>query len=65
MSTNDQQAVRSGRTRAVSWAVARRSQRFRLVPQYLRSHDRLAEPGNASGDRQDGELGVDQGARPY
>jgi OsmC subfamily peroxiredoxin len=52
MSTNDQRAVRSGRTRAVSWAVARRSQRLRLVLEYLRSHDLLAKPASASGDRE-------------
>jgi hypothetical protein len=63
MSTNDQPAVRSGRTRAVSLAVARRSQRLRLVLEHLRSHDRLAKPATASGDRQDPDLGADQGAR--
>ena len=40
-----------------------RSQRLRLVLEYLRSHDRLAEPASASGDRQDGDRGVDQGSR--
>jgi hypothetical protein len=63
MSTTDQRAVPPGRTRAVSLAVARRSQRLRLVIEYLRSHDRVAEPASASGDRQDPDLGVDQGAR--
>jgi hypothetical protein len=52
MSTDDQRAARSGRARAVSRAVARRSTRFRLVLEYLRAHDRLAEPASASGDRQ-------------
>ena len=52
MSTNDQRAARSGRTRSVSVAVARRSPRLRLVRECLRSHDRFAER----------DLGVDQGA---
>ena len=63
MSANDQRAVRSGRTRGVSSAVARRSQRLRLVLEYFRSHDQLAEPANASGDRRGSDLGVDQGVR--
>ena len=52
MSTNDQQAVGSGLARAVSWAIARRSQRLRLVLEYLRSHDRLAEPASVAEDRE-------------
>jgi hypothetical protein len=63
MSANDQRAVRSGRMRAVSLAVAQRSPRLRLVLEYLRSHDRHAESPSASGDRQDADLDVDQGVR--
>jgi hypothetical protein len=63
MSTNGPRVVRAGRTRTVSLAVARRSRRLRLVLEYMRSHDRLAEPGSASGDRQDPDLSVDQGVR--
>jgi hypothetical protein len=62
MSTNDERAARPGRARSVSLAVARRSRRLRLVLEYLRSHDRLAEPASGSGDRQDRDLGVDRGA---
>jgi hypothetical protein len=63
MSTNDQRAVRSGRARTVSFAVARRSRRVPVVLEYLRSHDRFAEPGSASRARQGPDLGVDQGVR--
>ena len=63
MSTTDRPTGRSGRTRAVSWAVARRPQRLRLVLEYLRSHDQLAKPASVSGDRQNPDLVADQGAR--
>jgi hypothetical protein len=63
MNTNDQQAARSGRPRAVSSAGARRSQRLRLVLEYLRSHDRPAEPATTSADRRGPDLSVDQGVR--
>ena len=63
MSTDDQQAARSARARAVSFAVARGPQRLRLVLEYLRSHDRRAESATTSADRQESDLGVDQGVR--
>jgi hypothetical protein len=63
MSADDQRAIRYSRTRAVSFAVARGCRRLRFVLEYLRSHDRLAEPASASGDRQDPDLGVEQGVR--
>jgi hypothetical protein len=64
MGTNDQRAARLGQARTVSRTVARRSERFRLVLEYVRSHDPLGEPVSASGDRQASDLGVEQGARP-
>jgi hypothetical protein len=45
MSTNDQRAVRSGRTSTVSKAVARRCQQLRLVLEYLRSTTDSRSPG--------------------
>jgi hypothetical protein len=63
MSANDQRAVHPGRTRAVSLAVVRRSQRLRLILEYLRSHDRLADPASASGNRQDPDLREDRRAQ--
>jgi hypothetical protein len=63
MSTTNRPAVRSGRTRAVSWAVGRRPQWLRLVLGYLRSHDQLAKPASVSGDRQNPDLVAGQGAR--
>jgi hypothetical protein len=63
MGTNNQRAVRSGRARTVPLVVDRSSQRLRFVLEYLRSHDRLAEPASASGDHQNPGLGVDPGVR--
>jgi hypothetical protein len=63
MGTNNQRAVRSGRARAVPLVVERTSQRLRFVLEYLRSHERVAEPASASGDHSDPDLGVDRGVR--
>jgi hypothetical protein len=63
MSTNNQRAVHFGRTHPVSPVAARRSQRLRLVLEYLRSHDRLVEAATAALDRLDPDLRVDQGVR--
>jgi hypothetical protein len=63
MRANDERAARSGRRRAVSVAVARRSQRLRLIAEYLRSHDRLAEAPTEAGKRANPHVGYDRRAR--
>ncbi len=59
MSTNDQRAVHPGRTWTRSQVVAR----LRLVREYLRAHDRLAEPASAAADHHRPDLSVDYGVR--
>ena len=62
MNPNDQRTVLPG-TRSVSSAVARRTRRLRLVVEYLRSHERLAEPASASRDHQGPDLSMGYGVR--
>jgi hypothetical protein len=59
MITTDQRVARSARSRAPSSAVALSSHRLRLVLEYLRSHDDLAEPASDTGHPQNADLSVD------